>query len=63
MAPGSGGHKQTATRRGLYSDILEQAKLVDRTALDWRAAGKLGTETYSKYLAKLRKQGERLACT
>ena len=22
MAPGSGGHKQNVTRRGLYSDIL-----------------------------------------
>ena len=60
MAPGSGGHKQNVTRRGLYSDILEQAKLVDRTALDWRAASKLGTETYSKYLAKLRSKGDRL---
>ena len=32
----------------------------DDTALNWRAASKLGTEAYSKYLAKLRKQGDRL---
>ncbi len=52
IAPGHPGPAgDTATSRRNYEDILERAKLAPRTAIDWRAAGKLGTETYSKYLA------------
>ena len=63
IAPEHGGsRKQVAPSRHLndYAGVLETAGLKDRTARDWRAASKLGTEAYGKYLVKLRKHGERL---
>ncbi len=43
--------EKSAPSRRLYEDILNEAKVAERTARDWRAASKLGTEAYSKYLA------------
>lgn len=62
IAPGQGARADltSATSRQSYDDTLEEAQMAERTARDWRAAGKLGIEVYSKYLAKLRKQGDRL---
>ncbi len=63
IAPPRGGDRrsdQTQTGSGLYSETLTDANMKDDTALNWRAASKLGTEAYDKYLTKLRKQGERL---
>ncbi len=61
IAPGSGRPTpKTRTSSVFYTETLEQAKLGDDTALNWRAASKLGAEAYGKYLVKLRKQGERL---
>ena len=61
MAPPDGRPtEKSAPGRRLYDDTLDDAKVAERTARDWWAASKLKPEAYAKYLAKLRKQGERL---
>ena len=61
MAPPEGRPtEKSAPSRRLYDDTLDDAKVAERTARDWRAASKLGADVYNKYLDKLRKQGERL---
>ncbi len=52
--------KKSVPGRRLYSDVLDDAKMAERTARDWRAASKLNADAYSKYLTKLHKQGDRL---
>ncbi len=54
IAPGQGARADitSATGRRSYDDTLNEAKMAERTARDWRAASKLGTEPYGKYLAK-----------
>ena len=44
--PGPAG--DTAPGRRNYDDTLEDAQMAERTARDWRAASKLGTEAYGK---------------
>lgn len=64
IAPKHGGdRKQVDTSVNLNSEFektLEEANMTAHSARRWRAAGKLKTEKYDKYLAKLRKQGDRL---
>ena len=62
IAPGQGARTDltSLTSQGSYHETLDKAKMSEGAALDWRAASKLGTDAYSKYLTKLRKQGERL---
>ncbi len=60
IAPGSGRPGKTQTGLVFYSETLTDANMKDQTALNWRAASKLGTEAYGKYLTKLRGKGDRL---
>ena len=48
--------KKSRTDSGFYDDTLKEANMGDDTALNWRAASKLGAEKYSKYLVKLIEQ-------
>ena len=57
MAPPDGRPtEKSAPSRRLYDDTLDDAKVADRTARDWRAASKLKPQAYGKYLTKLIEQ-------
>ena len=58
IAPGQGARtdKTSRTDSGSYAALIQQANMKDDTALNWRAASKLGAEKYTKYLAKLIEQ-------